>query len=77
MHKPYTYREAPTDPLWQIIMKVKLDALSKNYTWDLVTLTSEKSVVGCKGIYKIKTRFDGSVECYKVSFCCKMFYIGV
>ena len=38
MYEPHTYREASTDPLWQIAMKEELDALSKNHTWDLVTL---------------------------------------
>ena len=32
LHKPHTYREASTNPLWKIIMKEELDALSKNYT---------------------------------------------
>ena len=58
-------------------MKEKLDELSKNHTWDLVTLPPKKSMVGCKWTYKIKICFDGSVEHYKVLFCCKMFYIGV
>ena len=48
LHKPHTYREASTDPLWQIAMKEELDALSKNHTWELVTLLPGKSVVGCK-----------------------------
>ena len=48
LHEPHTYREASTDPLWQIAMKEELDALSKNHTWDLVTLPPGKSVVGCK-----------------------------
>ena len=39
MHEPHTYREASIDPLWQIAMKEELDALSKNHTWDLVTLS--------------------------------------
>ena len=60
LHEPQTYREAFTDPLWQIVMKEELDALTKNHTWDLVTLPLGQSVVGCKWIYKIKTRFDGS-----------------
>ena len=38
LHEPQTYREASTDPLWQIAMKEELDALTKNHTWDLVTL---------------------------------------
>ena len=47
-------------------MKVELDALTKNHTWDLVTFPPRQSVVCCKWIYKIKTRFDGSIERYKV-----------
>ena len=73
LHEPQTYREASTDPLWQIAMKEELDALSKNHTWDLVTLFLGKSVVGCKWIYKIKTRFDGSIERYKACLVAKGF----
>ena len=54
-------------------MKEELDTLSKNHTWDLVTLPTGKSVVGCKWIYKIKTRFDGSIERYKVCLVAKGF----
>ena len=73
LHEPQTYREASTDPLWQIAMKEELDALTKNHTWDLVTLPPGQPVVGCKWIYKIKTRFDGSVECYKARLVAKGF----
>ena len=48
LHEPQTYREASTDPLWQIAMKEELDTLSRNHTWDLVTLPLGQSVVGCK-----------------------------
>ena len=50
LHEPCNYRETSTNPLWQIVMKEELDALSKNHTWDLVTLPPRKSVVGCKWI---------------------------
>ena len=46
-------------------MKEELDALHKTGTWDLVDLPSGKSVIGCKWVYKIKTRSDGTVDCYK------------
>ncbi len=42
----------------------ELDALSKNCTWDLIDLPPNKSLVGCKWVFKIKTRFDGSIERY-------------
>ena len=48
LHEPQTYHEASIDPLWQIAMKEELDALTKNHTWDLVTLLPRQSVVGCK-----------------------------
>ena len=54
-------------------MKEELDALSKNHIWNLVTLPLGKSVVGCKWIYKIKTRFDGSIERYKARLVAKSF----
>ena len=73
LHEPHTYRKASTNPLWQIAMKEELDALSKNYTWDLVTLPPRKSVVCCKWIYKIKTRSDGSIEHYKTRLVAKSF----
>ena len=54
-------------------MKEEFDALSKNHTWDLVTLPPGKFVVGYKWIYKIKTRSDGSIEHYKARLVVKGF----
>ena len=46
-------------------MKEALDALHKTGTWDLVDLPSGKYVIGCKWVYKIKTRSDGTIDRYK------------
>ena len=39
----------------------------------MVTLPPGKSMVVCKWIYKIKTRSDGSIECYKTRLVAKGF----
>ena len=54
-------------------MKEELDALTKNHTWDLVTLPPRQFVVGCKWIYKIKTCSDGFIERYKACLVAKGF----
>jgi hypothetical protein len=54
-------------------MSDELDAFSKTHTWDLVDLPPGKFAVGCKWVYKIKTRADGSVESYKAHLVAKGF----
>ena len=50
-----------------------LQALNSIHTWDLVDLPPNKSVVGCKWIYKIKTHADESIEWYKARLVTKGF----
>ena len=72
-NEPHTYCEAHTNPLWQQAMNEELDALHKNNTWDMVDLPPGQSVVGCRWVYKIKPKADGSVERYKARLLAKGF----
>jgi hypothetical protein len=73
LHEPHIFREASSDPLWQQTMKEELDALLKTSTWDLVDLPVGKSAIGCKWVYKIKTRSNGTVDHYKARLVAKRF----
>ncbi|EXB97318.1 C2 domain-containing protein [Morus notabilis] len=43
-------------------MKVEMDALEKNKTWDLVEMPQGKKLVGCKWVFPVKYKADGSLE---------------
>ena len=73
LHEPHTYREASTNPLWQPAIADELNALHKTHTWDKTALPPSKSVVGCKWLYKIKTRADGSIKRYKARLVARGF----
>ncbi|KAL4581705.1 hypothetical protein LXL04_006232 [Taraxacum kok-saghyz] len=60
-----TFKQAVTSPCWQEAMKCEYDALMKNKTWKLVPCPSNVNVVGCKWIYRIKRKLDGSIDRYK------------
>jgi hypothetical protein len=45
--------------------------LWRRLTWDLVDLPRGKSVIGCKKVYKIKTKSDGTIEWYKACLVTK------
>jgi hypothetical protein len=54
-------------------MSEELSALSKTHTWDLVDLPLGKTTMGCKWVYKIKTKSNGFVERYKAHLVAKGF----
>jgi hypothetical protein len=52
-------------------MKVELEALVKNNTWKVVELPPNIKPIGCKWVYKVKHKADGTVERYKARLVAK------
>ena len=56
-------------------MKKELDALQKNNTWNIVNLPKGKKAVGCRWVYKVKLKSDGSLERFKARLVAKGYTI--
>ncbi|XP_056692116.1 uncharacterized mitochondrial protein AtMg00810-like [Spinacia oleracea] len=46
-------------------MNKEIEALTSNDTWGICVLLIGKKAIGCKWVYKVKPKKDGSVERYK------------
>jgi len=69
--EPTTYAQALLDPNWQQAMQTELKALQQNNTWTIVPLPAGKKLIGCKWVFKIKYRSDGSIKRYKARLVAK------
>ena len=68
---PRHFSEALKDKNWRNAMEVEMAALEKNDTWELVQLPKGKHPVGCRWIYTIKYKSDGSLDRYKARLVAK------
>jgi hypothetical protein len=69
--EPASVNEALKDKRWINAMDVEYQALVRNKTWRLVPLPKGKNIIGCKWIYKVKRKADGSVDRYKARLVAK------
>ena len=62
MELPQDVDKAMQDVKWRKAMEEEIDALRKNETWEKCILPKEKKIVGCKWVYTVKYKADGSIE---------------
>ncbi|XP_058006046.1 retrovirus-related Pol polyprotein from transposon RE2 [Hevea brasiliensis] len=70
---PQDWKKACLDPKWKAAMVEEMKALAKNETWELVTFPMGKKSVGCKWVFIVKHKADGSIERYKARLVAKGF----
>jgi histone deacetylase 1/2 len=69
--EPNSVAEAKSDPKWVAAMNLEHQALLRNKTWHLVPPPKGKNIVGCKWVYKVKRKTDGTVDRYKARLVAK------
>ncbi|RVW29882.1 Retrovirus-related Pol polyprotein from transposon RE1 [Vitis vinifera] len=68
---PNSVQEALADPRWKAAMNEEMKSLQKNETWELVECPPGKKPVGCRWIYTVKYKADGSIERFKARLVAK------
>ncbi|PRQ49673.1 putative RNA-directed DNA polymerase [Rosa chinensis] len=69
--EPTCYSQASKKAEWHAAMVDEINALMKNNTWSLVPSSLTQNIVGCKWVFKVKRKPDGSVERFKARLVAK------
>jgi hypothetical protein len=59
---------------WSQAMNLEFDALLHNHTWTLVPSNPSQNLIGCKWVFRVKRKADGSVERHKARLVAKGFH---
>jgi len=68
---PTSVQEALKDENWIQAMNEEMSALEKNQTWEIVDRPLDKKSVGCKWVFSLKYKSDGTLDCYKARLVAK------
>jgi hypothetical protein len=68
---PHNLRATLSDPNWKLAMESEFFALLQNENWHLVPLASDRNLIDCKWVYKIKHKVDDSIDRYKARLVAK------
>ncbi|KAM1224446.1 hypothetical protein ACFX2G_044301 [Malus domestica] len=69
--KLVTYKFAIKVPVWLHAMKEEVEVLHNQGIWSLIPLPTNKNLVGCKWVFKIKKHSDGTIARHKARLVAK------
>jgi hypothetical protein len=69
--EPTSFLQANSKPEWRHTMANEMNALTQNNTWTLVPPHPNQQIIGCKWVYKIKRRANGTIDRYKARLVAK------
>ncbi|KAJ6881076.1 hypothetical protein NC651_027806 [Populus alba x Populus x berolinensis] len=69
--EPTSYTQAMYSKEWCEAMDNEIKALELNNIWTVVDLPTSKHTIGCKWVYKVKLKSDGTLERYKARLVAK------
>ncbi|CAL8157474.1 unnamed protein product [Prunus armeniaca] len=70
---PTKLQDALSNPKWMDAINVEMDALNKNKTWDLITLSRWKKAVECRWVFTLKHKANGFIDGYKARLVAKCY----
>ena len=71
--EPSTVHEALLDSHWTKAMQEEFTALQSNHIWDLVPFSFDMNLIGCKWVFCVKYKSDGSILRHKAWLVTKGF----
>lgn len=72
--EPTSVMQVLADPRWRDAMSDEYTALLRHGTWDLVPSPPKCNIIGCKWVFRIKRKPDGSIDKYKARLVAKGFH---
>jgi len=69
--EPTTYQEVAQIEEWRKAMNEELTTLERNKTWTIVNFSPNQNAIGCKWVFKVKFKTEGTIERHKACLVAK------